>query len=174
MSLIAISYPDIPQKDFEWIQMLRGKYDPDGFKLLDAHITFVFPTEKLKQDEFLFFIKPKIQAYTKFEIELNRFKLSQKPFNGKWFIFLIPEKGKKEIIELHDILYTDVLASELSPEYPFEPHITIGCLKGKKRCQNIVDELNRDNFSVKGYIISIDAATYENDKVETFEKIRLK
>ncbi|MCP4705812.1 MAG: 2'-5' RNA ligase family protein [candidate division Zixibacteria bacterium] len=173
MSLIAISYPELIQKDFDWIQSLRKKYDNDGFNLLDAHVTFIFPTEKIKQDKLLNHIRPKIQSFPKIDIELIRFKLSNKLFQGKWFIFLVPEKGKKQITELHDILYTDLLAPELSIEYPFDPHMTIGCLKNKNQCLDIIEKLNKKNFCIKGHISSIDVATYKNNLIRTIEKINL-
>lgn len=174
MSLIAVSYPKILKKDFDWIQSLRKKYDPDGYKLLDAHITFVFPTEKLKQTEFVNFIRPKIQGFPGIQFEMTHFKLSARPFDGKWFISLAPSKGKAEIIKLHDILYSGILKSKLRIEYSFDPHITVGCLEDKDSCLHIVEELNKINFCVDGCVENIDAATYINNQIETIEKISLK
>lgn len=174
MSLIAISYPEISQKDFEWIQSLRKKYDNEGYNLLNAHFTFIFPTENINQTQLLNHIQPKIQNFPKIDIELIRIKLCDKPSDGKWFIFLVPEKGKKEITELHDILYTDLLAPELSFEYQFDPHITIGCLPDKNQCLEIIEKLNETDISIGGQIFSIDLATYQNNIIETFNKINLK
>jgi len=174
VSLIAISYPEISSRDFKWIQSLRKKYDINGYNLLDAHITFVFPIDKIEQNEFLNHIRPKIQDFPKIDIELNRFKLSAQPFESKWFILLIPEKGKKEITELHDLLYADLLAPELNLEYPFDPHVTIGCLEDKSQCLDIIEKLNIKDFCFKGKIGSIDAATYENETIKTIENIYLK
>ncbi len=174
MSLIAISYPEIFSKDFDWIQSLREKYDNDGYNLLDAHFTFVFPINIIEQNEFFNFISPKIQNFPKIDIELKRFKLCNKPFEGKWFIFLVPEKGRIEITELHDILYSGILAPELSLEYPFDPHITIGCMGNKSQCVDIIEELNKADFCIRGQLSAIDAATYENDTIKTIEKVYLK
>jgi len=174
MALIAISYPKLSQKDFDRIQSLRKKYDNDGYNLLDAHITFIFPVESINQSEFLNHIRPKMEDFPKIDFELNRFKLSLKPFEGKWFIFLVPEKGKKKITELHDLLYSDLLATELSLEYPFDPHLTIGCLEDKNHCLDIIVKLNKNDISIEGQIDTIDIATYENNVVETIEKINLK
>ncbi len=173
MSLIAICYPEIAKKEFDWIQSLRKRYDNDGYNLLDAHITFIFPIEKIEQSEFLDHIRPKITKSSAIEIELVRFKLSDKTFQGKWFIFLMPEKGQKEIFELHDILYSGSLASELSVEYPFDPHMTIGRLKDKNQCQDIIEKLNEKSFCIKGRINTIDAANYKNNLISTIEKINL-
>jgi len=174
MSLIAISYPKISQSDFDWIQSLRKKYDKDGYRLLNLHFTLIFLIEKIKQEKFIDHIRPKIQNCHKIQFELNRFKLCSKPFERKWFIFLVPEKGKNEISKLHDILYSELLAPELSLDYPFDPHITIGCLEDKNRCLDIIEDLNKNDFSVYGQIDFIDAAAYENDIVMTIEKIKLK
>lgn len=174
MSLIAVGYPVIPRRDFEWIQSLRKKYDRDGYNLIKAHFTLVFPVDNIAQPRFLDHIRPRINNFAKIQFELCRFNLCNKPYEGKWFIFLVPERGREEIIELHDILYSDLLVPELSTEYPFDPHITIGRLEDKNECLEIIGNLNKADFRIMGWIETIDAAVYDNDIIETIDRINLK
>lgn len=42
------------------------------------------------------------------------------------YLFLLVEKGKKELEEVHRKFYSGILASELKENPPFIPHVTIG------------------------------------------------
>ena len=174
MSLIAIGYPKLAPKDYKRIQSIRLKYDKLNMKIIAPHFTFIFPVENIKQSILVDHVRPIIQNFPKIDFELNRFELSRTVFEGNWYIFLVPGKGRNNIIKLHDLLYTGLLAPELNSEYIFTPHITVGCLKDKNRCQDIIKKMNNNNFCISGRIDSIDIASYMDSRVESIDKFELK
>lgn len=174
MSLIAVAYPKLASKDYDRIQSVRTDYDKPNINIIAPHFTFIFPVENIRQAEFIDHVSPIIRGFPQIEFELKYFELSRKVFEGRWYLFLVPDKGRNEITRLHDLLYTGLLARELNPEYSYTPHITVGCLEDKIQCQKIVKKLNNDDFCITGRINSIDVAIYMNNTVESIANFKLK
>jgi 2'-5' RNA ligase len=104
------------------IEAFRRKYDPH-YNLIKPHITLIFPIDntlisRLSLSEY---VKSVINNWKSFNIELGGFKKSW----DHW-LFLLVQKGKKEIIELHDELYQGILLPHLKNNLEYIPHITIG------------------------------------------------
>ena len=53
MSLLVVAYPEFLNKDFEWIQNIRSKYDVRYYNVVNPHFTLVFPAQGFKQTEFM-------------------------------------------------------------------------------------------------------------------------
>jgi hypothetical protein len=47
MALAVINYPTISEKDFQWIQSIREKYDKLFYYVVKPHFTLVFPIENI-------------------------------------------------------------------------------------------------------------------------------
>jgi len=65
------------------------------------------------------------------------------------------------------------LASELRLNIPFIPHIGIGNAIDPFVCKKLADELNRQAFEINGRIETLNVTWYEENKVETIERIEL-
>jgi hypothetical protein len=85
----------------------------------------------------------------------------------------VPDEGYSEIVKLHDKLYDGPLAPELRLDIPFIPHIGIGNAIDPFACKKLADELNRKAFEIDGRIETLDVTWYEENKVETLERIEL-
>ena len=88
-------------------------------------------------------------------------------------LFLIPEDGSSDLIKLHDILYTDLLSSQLRLDIPFVPHITIGNTSDPESLQKVIEDRNARNLSIKGTIDTLDVLQYDGQEVKTLERIKL-
>jgi 2'-5' RNA ligase len=110
----------------ETIETLRRRYDPMS-SLLGAHITLVFP----------FVAGPSSAALrshverTLADVEPIELCLAGVSAIDDEYIFLNVEAGRDRVIDLHDRLYTGVLAAHLSREHVYRPHITLGRLKDR-------------------------------------------
>jgi hypothetical protein len=70
MSFVVVAYPKISQSDFDWIQAVREEYDLRQFSVVQSHITFVFPTQKLSRESLIEHVRAKLSKVKAFEINL--------------------------------------------------------------------------------------------------------
>lgn len=83
------------------IEDIRQKHDP-LFGLISPHITIVFPFESsISNDELKLHIINVSKPIQNIEIEFTNQITSEREY-----LFLRVEKGKEQIEELHNILYT--------------------------------------------------------------------
>jgi 2'-5' RNA ligase len=110
------------------IETLRTRFDPLA-SVLGGHVTLVFP-----------FVPVVTAAVIRTHVE--RVAHSVRPieltFGGvsvvdDEYLFLDVGLGAELIIALHDALYTGPLATHLSSEHPFRPHLTLGRLRDPGR-----------------------------------------
>jgi hypothetical protein len=136
MSNVVLGYPTLAQPDFEWIQAIRSAEDR-LFGAAKPHFTIVFPTEKLSIADLTDHTELKICGRPKVTFALTKALVVEDDSKGMFHAFLVPSIGQREITNLHDEMYTDMLASELHPDIPFIPHIGIATIGG----ESLYDEL---------------------------------
>jgi len=118
MYFALVYYPNI---DNEAFHSFRRKYDPWYF-LLPPHVPFVFPTPvEIGRKNLENHISYVLNKWEKFEV---RFNTIEKTWDH--WMFLGAGEGKEKVVRLHDELYTDILASHLRTDLPFDPHIGLG------------------------------------------------
>jgi hypothetical protein len=173
MSLLVLSYPNISEKDFNWIQAVRANHDELYYKVVAPHFTIVFPNFNQDKVEFVEHAKLQARCFKKIDFVLRCAIIVKDAFNDYTHLFLVPDEGYSEIVKLHDKLYDGPLAPELRLDIPFIPHIGIGNAIDPFACKKLADELNRKAFEINGRIETLDVTWYEENKVETLERIEL-
>ena len=88
-------------------------------------------------------------------------------------LFLVPDEGFSELALLHDALYTGVLASKLTLEIPYVPHIGIATLEDPTRCKELADALNGQGLNIAGTIDEISVVEYDGRVVDDRRHFRL-
>ena len=117
MIYALIHYPAV---DTEQIDQLRRKYDPQ-FDLIAPHITIVFPLpQSIGEQNLIPHIEAVLHDWKPFPIRLRGLEKS-------WddYLFLMLEEGSREIVRLHEELYTGPLA-DCRIVNQFVPHLTLG------------------------------------------------
>lgn len=173
MSLLVLSYPEISQRDFDWIQKIRAEHDTLHYKIVDPHFTIVFAVDDINRREFIGHVKEQTQGFKKTSFVLKCAVVVKDSFSEYTYVFLVPDEGQSGIIKLHDKLYQGRLASKLRLDIPFIPHISIGNSLDPQDCKRLADQLNQQPFAIKGWIETLDVAKYEDNRVETIEQIKL-
>jgi hypothetical protein len=87
--------------------------------------------------------------------------------------FLVPSIGEREIATLHDLLYTDALASELRLDIPYTPHIGIAANEQKVVVQELVDKLNSEPINIRGVIEALTVSSYDGIRVKDVKRLPL-
>ena len=105
------------------IEQIRSMFDPLATST-EAHITLVFPFESNVSSEQLHsHIKDATRNIQPFQLKLQGITGHE----GE-YLFLNVKRGNDQIIELHDKLYTGVLAPYLLHSHTYVPHLTVGRL----------------------------------------------
>ncbi len=117
-----------PEIDLKKINVLRKKYDPYS-KLIDAHITIIFPVpDSVGEKKLIAHIGKILKAWKPFDIRLTGLEMAW----DQW-LFLVLEEGNGKVIKLHDQLYRGILASHLRKDIEFIPHIALGLFADEKK-----------------------------------------
>jgi 2'-5' RNA ligase len=108
------------------IDHFRSQCDPLSITI-EPHITLVFPFEShLSIESLRSHVEQIIQGFKPFPIRLYNITGSE----GE-YLFLNVKQGNDQIIELHDRLYSGLLAEYLSVENIYVPHLTIGRINNR-------------------------------------------
>lgn len=172
MELIAVCYPELREKDHDFIQSIREKYD-ENYPMIGPHFTLIFPTSAIDRQQFVDHCRRVCNDFRPFSILIRCALVNKFTRGDKWFAFLVPDEGFSQIVKLHDRLYTGILADELILEIPYIPHITMAQSKEPGVCKKVTDEFNERNFQIGGTVTKLDLAIFEPGKVMTFEKVEL-
>ena len=171
MSLLVIAYPVLSENDNSWIQSIREKYDKKYYHVIKPHFTIIFPLFNFSEKILFNHVKNKIKYFRRFYFVLRCASVVKDSFSGSTDVFLIPEEGYRFFVKLHDILYTGPLAKELRLDIPFMPHIGVANDVDPHKCKHVADSLNLQNFEIAGSINGLDIIKFENNSVETIDKI---
>lgn len=110
--------------NIELIDKLRKDYDPLVDKI-PPHITVVFPFESShSQNELKEHLQNALKRFNSFDIRLTGITGAE-----RGYLFLNVKKGNDQIIELHDRLYSGILATYRFRKTTYFPHLTVGRLK---------------------------------------------
>jgi 2'-5' RNA ligase len=173
MGLMVLAYPEISDKDFNWIQNHREKNDR-YYNILNPHFTIVFPVYDLKEEEFIDHIKKTSGEFSKFDFTLRSSIVVKDSFSDFWDVLLVPDEGNSMIIKMHDSLYRGILITQLRIDIPYISHMTIGNDIDGFHCFNMAKEVNNADIIIKGTINNLTIARYDGITLENIEVIPLK
>jgi hypothetical protein len=174
MGYLVLAYPDLTKSDFDKIQHYRELNDKLFFKSVAPHFTIVFPVFDKTETEFINEVKLQVTNVKKFGFNIRCSTINKDSFSEHYHSFLVPDEGFSNIVKLHDKLYCDKLKDNLRLDIDFIPHISIGNSLDKNLCKSMVDEWNRNDFSIAGSVSKLTIVKYENDKITEIENINLK
>lgn len=173
MSFLAISYPELSQDDFDWIQSVREEYDELQYKIVNPHFTLIFETDRLRQREFVDHVASSVCGTPVIDFRIRTAIAVKNRLSNYTYVFLVPDKGHDSILQLHNRLYTGNLSGELLEDIPYIPHITVGNSINPGICEDLADRLIKENLCIPGRVRDIDIVTWRNNRIETIEKVEL-
>lgn len=107
----------------EQIEAIRRRFDPLA-NVLDAHITLVFPFKSAEGAEVLRgHLCATVGDAAPFALEL-----APPSVEDGGYLSLNVTHGTQHCVQLHDSLYSGILAPHLSPRHTYRPHVTLGRL----------------------------------------------
>jgi hypothetical protein len=173
MALLVLAYPEISKVDYERIQTFRQQYDPLYYTVVEPQITLIFPVTDWTPDKFTAEVQKQTVDLTAINICLRCAVLNKDAFSDTFHTFLVPDEGYGAIVRLHDRLYADKLFPNRALAVDFIPHMGIGNSLDPLVCLDMVRGWNQQDFAIAGYVTALDVVNYEDDQVETLERILL-
>jgi hypothetical protein len=173
MALLALAYPTVRKEDWAWMQAIRQVHDQRYYGVVDPHFTLVFPVFKLAVEPFVAHVKRQLAGRRRFPFVVRCATVVQDLLSPAAHVFLVPDEGNSELVKLHDALYTDLLQPELRLDIPYIPHIGVATKADLAACKILADELNAQEFCIRGVIERLDIVSYEQNRVETLTRIEL-
>jgi len=119
----VVALPAFSDHDREIIDAIRNRFDRLA-GAIPPHVTLVFATERLDASGLAAHASTSM-ATAPFTCVLRRTHVEHDPFNDEHCVFLVVDEGARQIVELHDALYSGPLAPELRTDLPYLPHVTI-------------------------------------------------
>ncbi len=174
LSYLVVAYPELRPEDLEKIQNFRSQHDELYFNVVDPHFTFVFPVTGISQEEFTREIKLRATNFKNIDFIIRGAKVHNDAFSDFFHVFLVPDEGNEQIIELHDKLYSGKLKEHLRTDLEYIPHIGVGNSKDKSVCTKLADGWNAKEFAISGVISKVTVVKYEENKITELEEIELK
>lgn len=151
-------------ENIDSIQNIRKECD-NLYKVISPHITIVFPfIDEISDEELINEVTNLLKDKNKFKIKFNNTSISHDNY-----IFLNCIEGNKEIIDLHDTIYNNLLNKHLK-DIEYIPHITLGQLENLKD-KELINNFNEtfETIIEEVYIEKIG----ENDKSIIIGNIKL-
>lgn len=173
MALLVLAYPEISKNDYDWIQDFRKHQDELYYQIVDSHFTLVFPVFDWSIDPFVTEIEKQSQTFEPFGFCIRCATLNKDAFGDYYHTFLVPDEGYSRLVKMHDKLYADKLFSNRRLDIDFIPHIGIGNSKDPLKCNEMANSWNEQEFEIRGRIAVLDIVQYEDNKVQTLQRIAL-
>ena len=173
MAYLAIAYPELNQIDYEWIQEYRKKNDKLYFDVVQPHITLVFAISDILIDGFINECTGKLKEAKAFNFISKVATINLDESGNYYHEFLVIDDGCSRVIKLHDKLYSGLFAKHLRHDIDYIPHIGIGNSNNVNESKKRVDDLNKQDFTVKAKVSSVDIVEYKNNVITTLQKLPL-
>src|SRR3954463_9112655 len=121
MQYAIVAFPSLQCEDV--IESVRRRFDPHA-GLLAAHVTIVFPFSDPAGGGILErHVSEAVAGIEPFDITLDTPRSDEERY-----ISLELSEGVERFVEMHDRLYSGILAGHLMTSHRYQPHITLGHL----------------------------------------------
>lgn len=172
MNLCTLAYPTLSTSDYEKIQAFRKQNDM-YYHIVEPHFTLAFPISEWEVEPYIAEIRKQLEGFRRFDFCIRCAALNKDIFLDLYHVFLIPDEGHSQFMKMFYKLAADRLFPYRSLDIDFVPHLGVGNSKDALKGVEMVEIWNREEFSIIGQITALDIANYENDTVETIERIPL-
>ncbi|MEW9919939.1 2'-5' RNA ligase family protein [Marimonas sp. MJW-29] len=123
--IYVLAYPEFSADTARRIAHFRALHEPARARLVAAHITLVFGLSKSSSQDVLARCEKTAPRFSPIPVEFTETRLGHDPFEDTYKLFLMCETGRESLTALHDLLYDGPQRAELSPDIPYEPHMTV-------------------------------------------------
>ncbi len=174
MSLLVVAYPEIEQRDYDWIESLRVKYDQARYNIVRPHFTLVFPVDNIAEIDLIKHVQSCVRTVPPISFVLRSAATVYDQFEDRWLVLLIPDEGNGRLSRLHDSLYTGILADKWLMKIPYIPHVTVATLADCQECKDLTAEVNREGVEIDGMVKAVEILSASECQAPSRPDLQLK
>ncbi len=171
--IAVVGYPAWCDLDRDRVEAIRRRHEAAKAAMIAAHVTFVFPTGLLPEDEFLAHVSDRLLGVAPIEFTLSVAESAVDDTTGDHLVFLLPGHGYAELKVLHDRLYTGPLAPALRRDLPYRPHITVARFADAAGAAALANDLRREGLSIAGRIGAVTMLRCAADSIRSVATLPL-
>lgn len=123
--LYVIAIPKLAASVQEALAHFRALHEPERARLVAPHITLVFGVTGYAPHPFADFCRHAVGGQRSFPVEFEGHEITFDPVERVHKLTLLCSRGGDSAISLHRALYAGDHRSQLRPDIPYRPHITI-------------------------------------------------
>ena len=173
MSLVALSYPNVPEPHQKFMDEVRNRHDREYAHIVRPHFSLVFPVPGIQETAFVTHVAAVARMREAIPFVCRYAMTHDDRANDNWYVFLVPDEGFSDIARLHDDLYTGILAPHLLLDRPYVPHIGVATSRDRRECKQLADQLNRKGVMVSGTVDMITISEYDGAVLTDGQQIPL-
>jgi 2'-5' RNA ligase len=153
MKLAIVAYPELDDGDRLWIEGIRDLHDPQAARI-PVHFTLVFPLDGLASD-LDSDLRAVVRAEQPIPFAIRHAIAVPDTFSRLVHVFLVPDRGRTQIAELHDRLYAGRLRLHLRGDITYVPHMTVGATSDVAAAGRLASACDERARAVRGRIANL-------------------
>jgi 2'-5' RNA ligase len=171
---MALAIPTLQESDWQYVQSLRERYDPQGYAFVVPHFTLLSLPNRFSKAGVIEILRARLARQVKIPFCV-RTAIFMPPTRHhlSWYAFLIPDEGFSGLAKLHHRLYEGPLRMELDESFPFVPHLTVGKFVNQTECLQLVNVINKAPLELSGWITKILLIEAQDNNARVLTEIKL-
>jgi hypothetical protein len=117
-TLYTVALVQAPSEQLRWVQAIRSNHDPQA-SAIEPHFTLLFGVSEVPFSEYLAHVAAIAKTSNLIDFACRRVELNVIEPERRAYLYLLPDKGRSELADLHDRLYTEPLRPFLRSDLPF-------------------------------------------------------
>lgn len=168
--LVIYAKLDVSARDRVEIEDIRRRFDRLQGRV-EPHFTLVFPFSGVPLDDVLDHARSIAAGVAPIPFRLAGVAAVPDPLSPAAHLFLLPDEGDQTISDLHDRLYSGVLARNLHPTAVYLPHVTVGRFERYEDAKTAAASLSA--VDIPGRLSVMTIGDFDGEGVEDLHNVRL-
>jgi 2'-5' RNA ligase len=168
--LVIYAKLEISARDRVEIEDIRQRFDRLQGRV-EPHFTLVFPFAGVSVGEVLGHVQHIASGVEPIPFKLAKIAAVRDPLRPGAHLFCLPDEGAQQITDLHDRLYSGVLATRLHPTAVYLPHVTVGRFERYEDAKTAAASLPA--VDIPGRLSVMTIGDFDGEGVEDLHNVRL-
>lgn len=168
--LVIYAKLEISARDRVEIEDIRQRFDRLQGRV-EPHFTLVFPFAGVSVGKVLGHVQHIASEVEPIPFKLAKIAAVRDPLRPGAHLFFLPDEGVQQITDLHDRLYSGVLATRLHPTAVYLPHVTVGRFERYEDAKTAAASLPA--VDIPGRLSVMTIGDFDGEGVEDLHNVRL-
>lgn len=169
--ILILSYPNFSSDDYDKIQTVRNRLDPELAAAFPPHFTHLLPLDESWQRTIQNSAEQTSKKFEPISFTIKTVTILDDPSTGENFLVLVPS-DPSHMIELHLELYNSMA---LPAPYggAWQPHITLGVSTDREMLITEAKQLKREMAGIEGRFDTLELISWQADELTPISSLPL-